>query len=289
MYNQRFVISLLVNGQVQKEFNDGVVELPFDTEFTLRLRNKHKDRRSVCKLFIDGDERSKNGYVIPANSYVDIRNDSYGKGFLFVHPESVEAQDEGKDRRNTERLNGVIEGRFYLEKEREMKEVHHHHHYPHPFPTWTPYYAQSNEMLSLSDAKKSGGICGQSAGGQHVNSTKASMAQPPVSDAEDCSFGFAESSRQHRIKRSSANRETIAGVTVDAGDKGQRYRAIDIDLEADFVPVKLFLKGILGTETSEVAEVVDSGKAVSGSHCTNCGANRKPRRAKFCGNCGHKF
>ena len=281
-YSQRFVISLLVNGRVQKEFNDGTVELPFGSEYTLRLRNKHKDRRAVCKLFIDGDERSKNGYVIQPNSYVDIRNDSYGQGFMLVHPESVEAQDEGKDRRNTERLNGVIEGRFYLEKEVPVKEVHHHHHHhprPRPWPWRAPYYLDSNAV----EAK--GGPSGQSASATFGLSADAGSVE---CSAESAQHTNSSRSRKHKLMKS-ANLETVAGVTVDAGDKGQRFRAVDIDLEGDFVTVKLLVKGIVGTEATEVAEIVDSSQTKSGSYCPNCGAKRKPRRANFCGNCGHKY
>ena len=315
VYNQRFVISVLVNGKVQKEFNDGTVELPFGSEYVIRLRNKHKDRRAVCKLYVDGEERSNDGYVIPPRSYVDIRNDSYHQSFKLVASDSVEAQDEGKDKDNTERNNGVIEGRFYLETEPPVQEHHHHHHHhpittPWPRPWHRPfpdyrYYGSSSAGYSSGKitCKSKGGPSGQSvssgadyetktcsmpptasadAGSETLSLNEAAPAMP-ILDPESFAPPIAKSGVR-RVRK----RETEAGVTVDAGFKGQTYRAVSIDLEDEFVLVKLLLRGFAGNVMEAVAEEVASGTKRSGHYCPNCGKKAK-KKANFCGQCGHQF
>ncbi len=282
VYNQRFVISVLVNGKVQKEFNDGTVELPFGSEYVIRLRNKHKDRRAVCKLFVDGEERSNNGYVIPPRSYVDIENDSYRHSFKLVASDSVEAQDEGKDKDNTERSNGVIEGRFYLEKARPVVEELHHHHYPKPIPTpWpiTPYPWNGPYGKTLSK-----GPGGQSVGGLDASFKTCSASPSPEA------LGFMGNVSEGQVAKRSAKRsrkkETEAGVTVDAGFKGQTYRSVHVDMEDEFVPVKMLLRGYEGN-VMEAAEVVASSTK-RGNYCSNCGKKYK-KRDNFCNQCGYKF
>ncbi len=314
VYNQRFVISVLVNGEVQKEFNDGTVELPFGGEYVIRLRNKHKNRRAVCKLFVDGEERSNNGYVIPPRSHVDIHNDSYRQSFKLVASDSVEAQDEGKDKDNTERNNGVIEGQFYLEKEQPVvKEIHHHHdHYypapkPRPYPWHHPWryygstggYAQPKGTGEYSGSLGADGLKMSDATGDVRSASASSPDDASLKDVQ-CSassetLGFAgnvsesasiaKSGLRREVKRS-RKRETEAGVTVDAGFKGQTYMAVSIDLEDEFVPVKLLLRGYEGN-VMEAAEVVASSTK-RGRYCSNCGKKYK-KKDNFCNQCGHKF
>lgn len=205
VYSNKFVMCVLHNGQVQKELANGVVKLPFSAEYTLRFRNKNT-RRAVVKIYIDGENVSGNGYVIPANDYVDIkRHRDKDAAFKFVSLESPDAQEFGKDGPNHDKQKGVVEAHFYLEKERPTytypiyKEIHHHHHhhedhhhYPAPKP-WNPWPIRplwvgdsgdqykvtcdaGNAPIGMSDA---GGAAsyGANAGGQHTNSNQGDIAQ----------------------------------------------------------------------------------------------------------------
>lgn len=214
VYSNKFVMSVLHNDAVQKELANGVVKLPFSAEYTLRFRNKN-DRRAVVKIFIDGENVSGNGYIVPANDYVDIkRHHDKDAAFKFVSLESPDAQEFGKDGPNHDKVKGVVEARFYLEKPRPVapvvKEIHHHHHhdhtehhhYPAPKPQPWPYYPpvrpmwvgnnrdaqygttcnagdQSGDTTTDFDPMEkcaSGGF--ESAGAQHTNSTpKGDIAQ----------------------------------------------------------------------------------------------------------------
>jgi len=313
-YSNRFVVSILVNGKIQKELNDSTVELPFDTEYSIRFRNKHRDRRAVVKLYIDGEEQSKNGYVIQPNSYVDIERNSYSpRKFLFVAPDSTEAQDFGKDPENKDRLNGVIEARFYLEKAKPV-EVHHHHHHEKK----TPWYRRRDihhhhhhydghitnwDMTWFSDPTTDdcppipseihccgGGGTTSSAVPPTIQYQAGGVVQPETAPADaellNSSFGFADAAPT--AKRCRAKREVTPGVTVEGSYSSQRFRKVDIDLEEQFTTVKVFLRG---HQQEEIAEIQEGGGfgAVKGGYCPNCGAKRKPAKANFCHVCGHKY
>lgn len=114
VYFSKFVTCVLVNGQVQKELSDGIVPIHFGAEYSLRFRNKN-DRRAVVKFTIDGENVSGGGYIIPANSYIDIhRHADKDAKFKFVGIDSPDAVDFGKNKSNT--INGIVEARFYFEK-----------------------------------------------------------------------------------------------------------------------------------------------------------------------------
>jgi len=150
VYSNKFVISIVVNGNIQNEFANGTVELPFNTEYAIRFRNKW-NRRAVVKPFVDGIKVCRGGFVIPANSFRDIECSSQTlRKFKFVDLQSTEAQDHGKDQTNAEKRMGLIEAHWYLEKQKPVvQEIHHHHSYPvpqpYPVPVWPrpyyPYYA----------------------------------------------------------------------------------------------------------------------------------------------------
>lgn len=153
VYEQKFVMCVLVDNKVQKELADKTVALPDNCEYTLRFRNKN-NRRAVVKFTIDGEDASgPGGYVIDAGDYIDIERHSIkSRKFKFVSTKSEDAVDFGKNGPNHDRAMGVIEARFYFEKEHPTppvvieKHIHHHHEdywwprrrvYPvQPMPFW---------------------------------------------------------------------------------------------------------------------------------------------------------
>jgi hypothetical protein len=96
MYSNKFVMCVLVNGQPQTEKANWVVTLPFGSEYALRFRNKHS-RRAVVQIYIDGENVSGAGYVVPANDYVDIkRHHDKDRAFKFVSLDSPEQWTPGR-------------------------------------------------------------------------------------------------------------------------------------------------------------------------------------------------
>lgn len=327
MYSNKFVISVLVNGQVQKEFANGEVNLPFGTEYAIRFRNKN-DRRAVVKLFIDGEKMCRGGFVIPANSYRDIECSSQTlRKFKFVDLQSAEAQDHGKDQVNAEKLMGVIEARWHLEKQKPVvKEIHHHHPYPVPQPYPVPYprpYPWYRDGYYHTCSTK-GGAAVMPPGGlgalppdQYGGAAglEACAAMPPAdATASLCSFN-AESvggAASFGARRAAQSRVVRDGATVEGDASNQRFGDIHFEYEEDATVLKLFLKGFDGP-VQEVAAApvvheveaplvenpeikpeyhphpVAPGVDADARYCDQCGAKIAKKSSRFCHLCGHKL
>ncbi len=87
MYFEKIVCSLKVGGKFLREEN-GVVKIPFSSEYSLWLKNM-ESRDAVVSISIDGnDVLDGNRIVIPANKHVEIlgfmKGDSVRKKFKFI-------------------------------------------------------------------------------------------------------------------------------------------------------------------------------------------------------------
>jgi len=311
MYSNRFVISVLVNGQVQKEFANGEVHLPFGTEYSIRFRNKN-DRRAVVKLFIDGEKMCRGGFVIPGNSYRDIECSSQTlRKFKFVDLQSTEAQDHGKDQTNAEKRMGLVEAHWYLEKEQpNVKEVHHHHHHPYPVPQpypvypqprpwrpWEPYYGSTTECSVgspptaplRSDLK----CCTPPpVDRDSLKTCSLSDAAPPAEmdfDGGECLKG-ATSPRARQQYREICKSNTVRdGATVEGQLSNQRFGECNVDLEENATILKLYLRGYdpKVEENNELHVLEDT--VADAQYCDRCGAKIAKKSSNFCHICGVKL
>jgi hypothetical protein len=71
MHSNDFVVAILHNGNFVEESKGGVVALPFGAEYAIRLRNK-KHCRAVAQVFIDEENVSKGGIVVPAQGFAGV-------------------------------------------------------------------------------------------------------------------------------------------------------------------------------------------------------------------------
>jgi len=208
VYSSRFVLSVLLNKNVASERADGVVPIPFGSEYGIRCRNRNKNRRALVKLFVDNENISGGGFVIEADEAVDIfRRSDVDAALKFVELTSEDAELTGKSD-NQDGSKGVIEARFYLEKEtpglpalpkppkrnRKLKQPQPlplPYPYPYPVPTpspapWkyvNPYQPVWIGGTYVDNTLGNGGVTysvggggtmsslgrGMTAGGQHMN------------------------------------------------------------------------------------------------------------------------
>lgn len=239
VYSNKFVLCVLVNKVPCEELANGVVKLPFGTEYELRFRNKH-NRRAVVKFFIDGENVSGNGYIIPANDYVDIkRHHDLDRAFKFVSLDSPDAIDHGKNGPNDDKVKGTIEARFYLEKEKPaVQEIHHHHHHyprPRPQPIWPirPYSPYDYTICHTGvDNAKSTMRCTNMAGGGRTSSMNLSA----LAGAESCDMA-------QNMSVGSFAAPLQDGCTVEGTITGQTFSTQYIDTESEATVLKLFLQG----------------------------------------------
>lgn len=258
VYSNKFVLCVLVDGQPQKELANGVVSLPFGASYALRLRNKN-DRRAVVKIYIDGENVSGGGYVVPANDFIDIkRHHDKDRSFKFVSLDSAEAVEFGKNGPNDDKVKGTIEARFYLEKEVKQPVIidhHHHHHHDHWYPKPVPYpvYPPYQPMWTYNHTTTYGSNAsprGMSAGG----SIKCQSAGGGVYGSNSDCYGADQASVDFAANRSEKTLTCGLGVsstppplqdgcTVEGHSTGQNFYAAYVDYEETYTSLKIFLQG----------------------------------------------
>ena len=225
VYSNKFVMCVLVNNQIQKELNNGTVPIPFGVEYTLRFRNKNS-RRAVVKFYIDGEDVSGNGYIIPANSHIDIkRYSNKDESFRFVPLDSPEAIDQGKNGPNSDKTKGLIEAKFYLEKQCDFnfKNNKNDNYY------WN-YFTNSTHPYNMT-------LCSHDS---YTNCTSTTFSE---------SKPYTVTYNKDTISLSSKDVDKINlslndGVTVPGGFTGQTFSNTYINIEEDYATLKLFLQGI---------------------------------------------
>lgn len=219
VYSNKFVMCVLVNGTPQSELANGTVLLPFNTEYVLRFRNKN-NRRAVVKIAIDGENVSENGFIVPANDFVDIKRPANkDAAFKFVSLDSADAIDHGKNGPNPEKIKGTIEARFYLEKERRVSL---HDVYIQQYPDW----AKSNTVYGKSPLRT---YQPSVFGVARCLSGPCSKDQPAVGESnfKTCSTPIPKD-----------------GCTVEGTTTGQNFSTTHIECEDTCTTLKIFLQGL---------------------------------------------
>jgi ribosomal protein L32 len=71
MYNNNFVVVIKHRGKVLRESNNGIVRLPFGSDYTILLKNKDS-RKAVADVEIDGEDVAT-GIIVPGNESVELK------------------------------------------------------------------------------------------------------------------------------------------------------------------------------------------------------------------------
>lgn len=253
VYSNKCVACVLLNGEPQPELANGTVKLPFGADYELRFRNKN-NRRAVVKIYIDGENVSGNGYIVPANGHVDIkRHHDVDRAFKFVSLDSGEAVEHGKNGPNPDKIKGTIEARFYLEKERSpVTTVNHHHYYPRPRP-WVypqPPYIHWTNMSSENQQQFIRGMKGHDPSNeQNISMTPKGLDRNERSitgsgaPAPLCNYRSLSQNCCSPASSSSAQPILHDGCTVEGDLTGQTFLSTHIDTEDAFTSIKIFLQG----------------------------------------------
>jgi hypothetical protein len=122
MFQNQFVVSIRnENGEILRESRDKEVFLPFNSHYSLLLKNNN-NRKAVAEIFIDGTKvLGKHKIIIDPHSSVNLERFcidgdlSSGNKFKFVKANHSDVQDP------TSSENGIIKVVFTLEKESSIK------------------------------------------------------------------------------------------------------------------------------------------------------------------------
>jgi|694.fasta_scaffold29088_4 hypothetical protein len=220
VYSNKFVVCVLVNDTPQNELANGIVKIPFNSEYVLRFRNKN-NRRALVKVAIDGENVSNHGFIIPANSYIDVKRPiNKDAAFKFVSLDSPDAIDHGKNGPNDDKIKGTIDVKCYLEKELSLQKI-----YFAKYPSW----ASNNTVYRKKSNCDSKSVFG-TASCLRCLPQNAKLNQPldlktiETDDSQD-------------------------GCTVEGNETGQEFVSASIECEETYTSVKLFLQGCQPQET----------------------------------------
>ena len=269
-YDNQFVICVMHNGRVLRESNSGVVHIPFDAEYKVRLKNKHGFLRAKARVSIDGRAASNLGdFILQPGETLDLErfldhSMTSGNRFKFV------PLSDGRVADPTDHENGRIKVEFYRELERR----------PDPMPPIRPWKgaAAPNPSWTYQDCNSPTfkGFCG---GGGSSNSVNV--------EVEEYTSGNIVSSCFHSHIVGPAPGE--AGATIEGGHSGQAFVYGDtFDTEAYPVTLTLQLRGLERSKWEYDVSGHPRPRKRKIKFCPGCGAHRR-NLEKFCGKCGTAF
>jgi hypothetical protein len=253
MYKNNFVLTILRDGEPVKELG-GKVYLPFNTEYSIRLKNRH-DKRALANVSIDGRAATSLGsLIIPPKSSVTLErflDHSLIEGcrFKFVsldHPEVDDPSDSN---------NGIVRVEFYLERNIKINydpkpwvpQI------DRPWKPWKPWRREDIKWIYEPEATDS---TADSAVGNHTYTYCSSLFK-------------------------SSGPSSLKGATV-GGDYSNQHFQWGENFPTETIPTIINLKIYSSADQNEV------NKTYLASYCTRCGRRRRLNNV-YCASCGKKY
>ena len=262
MFKNNFVMCVLHNGNVLDEI-DRKLKIPFGSEYKVRLINKNT-KRCACDLFMNGEKVGR--FILNPGETSDIErfidgNLQQGKKFTFVDLQNNKVID------NNNFENGIIEAHFYLEKQPEIKEIHHHHDHYHDryipyyielYPYWDHPYKPYNPFYFTLDNTNREIQCTNGGGG--------------TTTSANCNISASNTSNiKQKFNLCSCNE----GAIVRGKESSQKF-------------VEVFGYVFESKATILKLKLVNGKLVIMGKYCIGCGRKRK-HSDNFCSNCGNKY
>lgn len=260
-YDSQFVICVLHNGRVLRESNSGTIHMPFDSEYKVRLKNKHRFLRAKARVSIDGREVSNLGdFILQPGETLDLErfldhSMTDGHRFKFV------PLSDGRVADPTDHENGFIKVEFYREVERR------------PLPRPPIRRARWDDSVTCKNLGSSVGSRGSSNYTHTVTNVEIPTSGPIL--GMNCVTPISSTGE--------------AGATVEGGHSGQSFVYGDT-FETETYPVTLTLR-LRGIERFKWEYDVNGRPTPRKRRikfCPGCGARRR-NLEKFCAECGTAF
>jgi hypothetical protein len=113
MFKNNFIVVIKNNGRILRE-NNGVVRLPFGSDYTIMLKNK-ESRKAVANIEIDGEDVAT-GIIVPANESVEIKGALDGMQ-VNNHFRFIKKTQEISNYRGDRPDDGLVRVEFRFEQE----------------------------------------------------------------------------------------------------------------------------------------------------------------------------
>jgi hypothetical protein len=219
-----------------KEQNDGVVPLPYNSEYRIRLVN-HDNNGCTAKVFIDGENLA--WVVLNGGEILDLERptlDGKRNKFKFVSLDSRAAKDAGKSD-NSDYSKGVVRVEFYPEKAPKQVE---HYHYRRRDPWDWPYYPWHHLYSSQKNYCMGGTLNPESV--MAMSDNKSEKLEP--------------------------------GCTVEGTRSNQEFVSSHLDVESQPVIITIVLKGYHVSNSAAVLYCDNCGSSNhrrTAKYCSTCG------------------
>jgi len=304
VYKDAFVVVIKHHGRILRDV-DGVVTLPFGSEYSILLRNRESRPAQVAIMVDNRDALDGKKLILGANDSVELDGWLHGnvatQRFRFIQKtqEVIEQRGDHLD-------DGSVRVEFRYEKrkpevvERHYRDVHHHehhdyyhHHYHRYHPQW-PYWphgpwhpgpkitwksTSGTDKISF-DSNVAGWTgeevpCGGVVQGSHDYVSRSPSHVRKSMMSERIEANLAETPEPHPHE----------GVTVEGSSTYQQFGYGSTGpLEAQSHVIIIRLQGRTGSGAVVEKPVTVKTKL----ECPNCGRESKSN-AKFCSECGTKL
>lgn len=296
MYNNKLVTCIKVNGKILREFKD-TVYVPFGSEYSVFVKNL-ESRRAIVKIEIDGTQVCPDGFVVNANSDLDVERfvKDMNKGNRFKFIERTAKIEDGP--RGIKAEDGLIRVSFQYEKVLPKTtivtdHVYHNtvHHYPYRWPHHDGWYGSMPPVVytkgilggnALSDSAGSmiGAVnCSTTATTLTTAGAGVDVKMAATNTVSPQSVFSAQGMAQNM---SSVRSFADAGITVPGSVSNQSFKYVasfPTEAEEHVMVIRLLGEDPKG----EVIKVPVTVKAKP--KCVTCGRNNKAH-SKFCVECG---
>lgn len=266
-YKEQMALAVKVNGKIMREEKETVF-LPFDTEYSILLRNLNSVR-AVAKISIDGKDISSSNIVVPANSSVEVERfiENMDSGYRFKF---IEKTKEISEYRGDRIEDGIIRVEFWYEVPSNINIldiINSSKKYVYDFDpdvyrrhTGTRPY---DEPYTIS---------------WDSNSSYSSVVDPTMTPV-------SSSVNTRGIVPPGKIRKSDNGITVRGADSNQKFTEIGhIPLESTSHVICLNLKGMI-EETTPVVNIVSTRDKLV---CENCG-KKHSSNTSYCSRCGTRL
>ena len=283
MYSNRFVCSLKVGGKILRE-DQGVVALPFGSEYNILLKNLNS-RRCMVKVSVDGQDATEGTKLIigPNDSlelerFIKSGNLEKGNRFKFI-----ERTKNIENHRGIKEDDGLIRVEFWAEKEVIDQPIIRKQYYDEWVPVPRPYYPSCwpynpgiwyyGNQSQLTGTLQGIATCASNSsvlqGAQFTQSGNLAQAQS----------GNVQQVSMNMLRCSASLNDN--GITVPGSESNQKFQSsFGFQTESNSHVIVLQLRG--ETRSGKVSKPVTVDLKIK---CPTCGKKQKPFD-KFCGECG---
>ena len=292
MFNSNLVVAVKVNGKVLREF-DGIVALPFGSEYSIYIKNTSMRRASV-NISIDGtDVLDGMKLIVNGNSDIELKrfvkngNMNIGNAFKFI-----EKTAKIEEFRGNKAEDGLLTLTYAFERDL----------YTNPYPPYNTYYTTTTSYRNMVDSGRLGGNISDNSSALRSATKSAPMSNSDRSAFYNANVDFTGSLNTNTTISAScvAASDTIdwsvissnyadnvpkpqtAGVTAPGSKVDQRFKMVN-NFITDGKQFTMTLQMV--GETADNKKVKEPVVVKRNVRCSMCGTTTR-QTAKFCHECG---